>query len=108
MIVTLPVTILIEGLVVYVYAAWSRKPVGRLLLASFFANLMTQPILWFSLVIFFRHYMAALIIAEVLIWLAESLLMRRLSGIRLDWKITLVLSFCMNAASAGFGFWLPV
>jgi hypothetical protein len=89
---TLPVTVLIEGIVVFAFARLKNKPAGNLLRASLFVNVITQSILWISLGIFFRHYLTVLLTGEVLIWLAESLLMQRLSGNQLTWRQSVVLS----------------
>ncbi|MGC1374863.1 MAG: hypothetical protein WA821_01485 [Anaerolineales bacterium] len=101
-------TILIEGIVVLGYAAWRKKPAGRLLLASLFANLLTQSLLWLALNLFFQHYLAALFTAEVFIWPIESLILYRWPGSRLTWKEAVLLSLGMNLASFGLGWFLPV
>lgn len=108
MIPTLFVTIQIEGIVVLAYARLKQVPAGRLLHASLIVNVITQSILWISLGIFFRHYLTALLIGEVLIWLAESLLMQRLSGNQLTWRQSAVLCLCMNVSSFGVGWFLPI
>lgn len=108
MIRTLPVTILIEGIVVYAYAVLTRKPAGHLLLASLVVNLFTQSLLWIALGIFHRQYLAALLIAEGFIWLVESLLMHRLSRGELNRAHAILLSLGMNLASAGLGWLMPL
>jgi hypothetical protein len=105
---TLIPTILIEGIVVLVYCRIRNRPVGVLLLASIFVNVFTQFALWVALGIFFRNYLCALLIAEALIWLVEGLLLFHLSNRCLDLKGSLALSFCMNAASFGLGWFMPV
>jgi hypothetical protein len=105
---SLPVTILIEGFIVAVYAALTKKPAGILLRASFIANVFTQVVLWIALGIFFRRYLPVLIAAEVCIWLLESLLMIRLSGNRLTSGQSILLSLCMNLGSFGLGLLLPI
>ena len=108
MIPTLLVTILIEGIVVLAHARLMKKTAGNLLRASLIVNVITQSILWISLGIFFRHYLTVLLTGEVLIWLAESLLMQRLSGNQLTWRQSVVLSLCMNLSSFGLGWLLPI
>lgn len=108
MILTLPVTILIEGMVILVYGAVRKKPVGTLLFASAIINMLTQVLLWVTLGIFFREYLAALLAAEGVIWLVESLCMLHMTKGGLDLKSAFALSFCMNAASFGAGWFLPM
>lgn len=108
MIRTLSLTILVEGIVVYVYSRFRKKSAGMLLRASLAVNVFTQAILWIALGIFFRRYLAALLTVEIFIWLVESFLMFRLSNGQLEMKSAVGLSFCMNAASFGLGWYLPV
>ena len=108
MIGSLLFTIFIEGLVVLGYSAWRRKPAGRLLPASLLANLLTQSLLWLTLNLLFKHYLAALFTAEAFIWLIESLILYRWPGSRLTWKEAVLLSLGMNLASFGLGWFLPV
>lgn len=108
MIRTLPVTILIEGIVVLAYCLYRKKSAGSLLVASLFVNLFTQTALWITLEFFYRNYTVALLTAEFFIWLVESLLMFRLSRGQLEFINAVVLSFCMNAASFGLGWFLPI
>jgi hypothetical protein len=105
---SLLITILVEGIVVYVYAALTKKPAGNLLLASFIVNVFTQSILWIALGIFFRYYLIALFTAEVLIWMAESLMMHRLSIGQLTMREAIFISLFMNFASFGVGWLLPI
>lgn len=108
MIGSLLVTILIEGVIVLVYALWKGKPVGRLLLTSLLANILTQSMLWAALNFFFAHYLTALIITEIFIWLIEGAFLRLFPGNRLGWREAILLSLAMNLASFGFGWLLPV
>ena len=108
MIWALFVTILIEGIVVAAYSLLRRKPTGLLLLASVVINMVTQIILWIVLGIFFQYYVTALFTAEIFIWLVESVLLRWLSNGHMNLKSAIKLSFCMNAASFGAGWFLPI
>ena len=108
MIYTLLITLLIEGMVVLVYSAIRRRPAGDLLQVSFIINIFTQITLWVALRIFFRYYLIALIVAEVLIWLVESVLIHRLSRESLSLSNAVFLSLYMNLASFGIGWFLPV
>jgi len=105
---TLPLTLLIEGIVILAYSRFTRKPVGLLLVAGFPANLTTQTILWLGLEIFYKTYQPALLISEIAIWLFEGVWMQNFSNGRLSCKEAFVLSFFMNAASFGIGWFLPV
>jgi hypothetical protein len=105
---SLAVTILIEGIVVILFCTIKKKPVGSLLLASILVNLLTQSILWLWLGIFHPFYIPALLIAEFLIWLIESLLLQKLSSGRLDPRGAAMLSFWMNASSFSIGVFLPI
>lgn len=107
MIRTLLVTILIEGSVVLLFCAIKKKPVGSTLLASLVVNLFTQTILWVWLGIFHRFYIAALLIAEIFVWVIEGLLMSKISSGRLNYQDAFGLSFYMNLASFGIGLFLP-
>ena len=101
-------TILVEGMIVLGYARLRKKPAGRLLLVSVFANGVTQSILWFVLNFFLGHYLTALFITEIFIWLIESLILSIWPGSRLTWREAWLLSLVMNLASFGPGWFLPV
>jgi len=105
---TLLLTLLVEGAVVFVYCAVQKRPAGVLLQASFIVNMFTQSMLWIVLRFFFRHYLIALITAEVLIWLVESAFMYKLPGNKLSLSHAAFLSLCMNLSSFGVGWFLPV
>jgi hypothetical protein len=105
---TLLATILIEGIVVLIYCAIQKKPAGLLFVASLPINLITQAILWLWLRISYPFYIPALLIAEILIWLVESLLLQKLSSGRLNRRDAAILSFYMNAASFSIGVFLPI
>jgi hypothetical protein len=105
---TLPLTILIEGIIVCGFAFWQKKPVGRILAASMVANILTQSLLWGVLNLFATHYLITLFVMEVLIWPMESAILYYFPDTRLDWRETLSLSLGMNLASFGIGWFLPV
>lgn len=108
MIFTLLITILVEGGVVLVYATLRKTPAGTLLRASLMVNVLTQIMLWIALRIFFQHYLITLIVAEFLIWFVESVLMYYFARGQLSPANAIVLSLCMNGASFGVGWFLPV
>ncbi len=91
-----------------VYCIWRKKPFGPILLASIVANLITQSFLWVVLNLFFGHYLITLFIAEILIWIFESVLLSYLPANRLRFVDAILLSLCMNLASFAFGWFLPI
>jgi hypothetical protein len=108
LIATLWITIVVEGVVVLLYSAVQKKPAGRLLIASIIANMLTQSLLWAILQVFFNHYLIALFMMEVLIWLVESLLLFHLSKGQMYLKSAMIVSLLMNLASFGIGWLMPV
>jgi hypothetical protein len=108
LIATLVITIFVEGVGVSGYALWRRKQPGPLLFTSVVANLITQSLLWAALYLFYQHYLIVLLIAEVFIWIIESILLYRFAANQLGiWEATF-LSLFMNAASFAVGWFLPV
>ncbi|MGZ9235184.1 MAG: hypothetical protein ACXW4E_06635 [Anaerolineales bacterium] len=108
MITTLPITILVEGIVVIGYSLWRKKPAYKILVTSIWANLITQSMLWVVLKLFFRYYVMTLIAAELLIWIIESILLCSISANRLRFSDAILLSLCMNLSSFAVGWFLPV
>jgi hypothetical protein len=108
LIVTLLITVIIEGIVVAGYSHWGKKPAKAILLTSLCGNLVTQSLLWIGLNLFFRNYMATLLIAEILIWIIESVLLYSIRPNHLDLKEAIFLSLGMNATSFAFGWLLPI
>ena len=108
MIVTLLITLIVESPVVAAYAVWRRKPALPILLTSICGNLITQSLLWLILRIFFNQYLFALIVAEFLIWILESLLLYIVRLNHLSLHEALLLSLLMNSASLASGWLLPV
>jgi hypothetical protein len=108
LIVTVVITILIEGVIVAGYCIWRRKPLGPILFTSVWANLITQSFLWVVLSLFFQHYIITLLIAEVFIWMIESFLFYRFSANQLRLQEAALISLLMNLASFAFGWFLPI
>lgn len=108
MIVTLLLTLLLEGAIAFGYCVWRNKPVQPILLTSIFINLITQSLLWLTLNLFFRQYLIALIVAELLIWLMEGAVLYFVPANRLSFANALLLSLGMNLVSFGLGWFLPV
>jgi hypothetical protein len=105
---TLIPTIAIEGVIVCGFALWRKKPVGPILAASVFANLLTQIMLWGVLNLFPGHYLTTLFIMEFFIWILESAILYYYPGTLLGRREALSLSLGMNLASFGIGWFLPV
>ena len=108
MIVTLPITIILEGLVAIGYCRWRRKPLLPILFTSLLANLITQSLLWMALSTFFQQYLITLLIAEILIWIVEGLLFYAIPANHLDLKRAFLLSLGLNLVSFVPGLFLPV
>lgn len=104
---SLLVTLFLEGLVISAYSLWRKKPLLSLLLTGSAANLITQTLLWMVLNVFFQHYLAALILAEILIWLIESVLLALVPSNRLSVSQAILLSLGMNLTSFTLGWYLP-
>jgi len=105
---TLSITILVEGVVCLGYSIWRRQPVRYLLITSVFVNLITQTLLWVALSLFYQHYLVVLLVAEIFIWVIESILLYGIRINQLKVREALFLSLCMNLASFGIGWFLPV
>ncbi|MBC7876370.1 MAG: hypothetical protein H7Y59_04290 [Anaerolineales bacterium] len=108
MIYSLPITILIEGLVCLGYSIGNKKPILSIFITSLLANLITQSLLWIALNIFFQYYLLTLFIAEILIWLIESLIFYRFRFNQLSMKESILLSLIINLSSFGIGWFLPI
>jgi len=107
LIVTLFITIIVEGSIIIGYSIWRKKPLRPLLLTSFLANLLTQSLLWAALIIFFRDYLVTLIVVEILIWVMESLLLYSVTANRVSLREAALLSLCMNGMSFALGWLAP-
>jgi hypothetical protein len=105
---SLPVTIIIEGVFGLAYSIWRKKPLGPILITSIFANLITQSLLWIVLNIFFEHYLIALSLAEILIWMIESFLLYRFPANQLRLQEAALISLVMNLSSFVLGWYLPI
>ena len=79
-----------------------------MLFTSICINLLTQSLLWLGLNLFFRHYLLALTVAEILIWRIESVLLYSIPANQLQVKDAVLLSLSMNLLSFAFGWFLPV
>ena len=108
MIVTLFITILVEGAIVIGYSIWLKKTLGPILFTSILANLITQSLLWVVLNLFFRYYLIALLAAEILIWMMESVLLYYVPANRLRFTDAILLSLSMNLTSFTLGWFLPI
>jgi hypothetical protein len=107
-IATLSITIVIESIVAAGYAYIKKKPMIHLLSSCLLANLLTQPLLWLVLQVFFRHYLITLFMAEFCIWIVEGAVLFLYPRNRLRLREALGLSLAMNLASFAAGWFLPV
>jgi hypothetical protein len=105
---TLAITVVVEGTVCLVYSIWRKKPVRPILLTSVFANLITQSLLWVVLSLFYQHYLLALLVAEIFIWMIEGYLLYGLRSNQLKVRESLFLSLIMNLSSFALGWFLPI
>jgi len=108
LIVTLLVTIVIEGVVVFIYSTWYAKPLRPILITGLIANLLTQSLLWIVLNLFFQHYLVILCFAEILIWMIESYWLYRFPANQLRLPDAALLSLFMNLMSFATGLFLPI
>lgn len=90
------------------YSFWRKKPIPPILVTSVSMNLITQSFLWFALNFFFQYYLIVLFVAEILIWMIESLLLYSVRLNRLRFREATLLSLGMNLTSFGFGWFLPL
>ena len=100
-------TLALEGLVGVGFALWRKKPVKSLFLSSLLVNGITQPLLWLWLMISYRQYLRALLVAEGLIFVGEAMLLKRTPANRLSGREAFLLSLLMNGVSFGIGLMLP-
>jgi hypothetical protein len=107
LIVTLVITILVEGAIVIGYSIERKKPLRPILFTSIIANLITQSFLWIALNLFFQHYLMTLLVAETLIWMIESVLLYLIPANRLRFSDAILLSLSMNLTSFALGWFLP-
>lgn len=108
MILTLSITLIIEGIIALGYCLWCKKPLQPILLTSICGNLVTQSLLWAVLSVFFQNYLITLFFAEIVIWLLESTLLSIIPANQLRFTDALFLSLAMNLMSFGVGWFLPV
>ena len=108
MTVTLLVTVIIESAVVIGYSLWAKKQAKPLLVTSIAGNLLTQSLLWVALNLFFRNYLVTLLIAEILIWILETILLYSIRLNHLNLREASLLSLAMNGLSFTLGWFLPV
>ena len=88
------------------YALWRRKPVYPILLTTLFANII-KSFLWIAALIFFQHYLVALLLAETLIWILESALLYVIPANQLGLPQVFFLSLGMNLFIVSLGWFLP-
>lgn len=105
---TLAITIIVECVVVAVYAIWRKKPLYHLLFSSICANLLTQVFLWTVLNLFPQAYLTTLFISEICLWGIEAFILYLYKFNQLTVREAMLLSLAMNMASFSIGWLLPV
>jgi hypothetical protein len=108
LIVTLLITIFTESIVIIGYSHWREKRLAPILITSITGNLLTQSLLWIALNLFFQNYLLALLIAEIFIWIIETVLLYSIPANELSLGEASLLSLGMNALSVAVGWLLPV
>ncbi len=105
----LPLTVIIEGILVLIYARARNYSRSTLLTLVTLVNLLTQPALWF---IVSRQSngisLGILVIIECFIWLLEAVLIYGLQRHKLSFAESLKLCALLNAISFMIGLLLPV
>ena len=101
---TIPLTILIEGLVLWLWCRAKCENFQRILLTLTLANLITQALLITALALSPLRYWPTLLTMEALIVVVEGLILRIVD---LPLRQAFSLSLLVNAASFGFGLLLP-
>jgi Na+/melibiose symporter-like transporter len=104
---TLLITLIIESAVVIGYSLLRKRPIQPILSTSLCVNLITQSLLWIALNVFFRHYLIALLMSEIAIWVIESFLLYFVPGNQLGFIEATLLSLSMNLASFALGWYMP-
>ena len=79
-----------------------------ILFTSICGNLVTQSLLWAALNLFYQNYLVTLLIAEILIWGTETVLLYLIPANQLSFKKAIFLSLGMNAMSFAAGWFLPI
>lgn len=108
LLLALLLTLTIEGFILWFYARWQNKPLRSLLLSGLLVNLLTQPLLWFWLAVFYRSYWIALLAGEMLIFIGEALFIKLIPANHLSWRGAFSLSLVMNGLSFGIGLFLAL
>lgn len=105
---SVPLTFLIEGLLVLLYARRRAHSPAVLLTGALLANLLTQPVFLFLLVFRVNMPFLWIVIAELCIWLIEAGVLHFTQRKTLSFKGALALSLLLNAVSFGLGLLLPI
>ena len=105
---SVPLTFLIEGLLILLYTRWRTHPPASLLAGVLLANLLTQPVFLFSLLARPTWNFLWLGVAELGIWLVEAGVLHFTQRKTLSFKEALALSLLLNAVSFGLGLLLPI
>ena len=104
------VTILVEGIIIFGYAAMRDEAHFPWLTQGVLENLVTQPALWFVIMSQRGNlpYFITVSMTEIVIWVAEAALLCLLRGRQLAFKRALALSLILNVVSFSVGILLPL
>ncbi len=106
---TLPITVVIEGVVALIYAHVQKRLRFTLLTLVALVNLITQPFVWFFVMARMeRGFSLGLIILELIIVGVEAALLFAVQRKTRAFKECLILSLWLNVASFIVGLLLPV
>lgn len=108
LLLALLITVGCESLAILAFAHRRQKSFQSLILSGLLANLVTQPFLWFWLMVFYQRYWVALLSGEVLIVLGEAIFLKLIPANHLSRQEAFLLSLLMNGVSFSAGFFLSV
>jgi hypothetical protein len=91
-----------------IYAVWRKHPKVLFLTVILLLNLITQPALWLTVSGFNGRYpVIVVLLAEMVVWLAESVGLYLALRKRIGFGEALLVSLVLNATSFGIGLLLP-
>lgn len=105
---TVLLTVFLEGVLIAGFARTTGRSPGWLVGTSIVMNLLTQAILWAVLFQFWWIYLPALAIAEISIWVIETVVLFSVRPNRLSLAQAACLSLFLNGTSLALGLFLPI
>jgi hypothetical protein len=104
---TFLLTLIIESVCTSLYLAIKKESGRKILMGVVIANIFSQPA-FVSFVYMFITSFTGILIAEIIIWLVEALIIYFIQRKYFAFKHILALAFILNAASFGIGLLLPI